>query len=102
MPVVEKPQNWLQRPFKRALQFFSGLEIKYKLSINIAIIVVMVIVFFSALILPIQHRVLDNATMETCTYLLKKLSQNRRAIYQHADYSHQEHHKDEHPPGFHR
>ncbi|MCL4708459.1 adenylate/guanylate cyclase domain-containing protein [bacterium] len=76
MPVVEKPQNWLQRPFKRVLQFFSGLEIKYKLSINIAIIVVMVIVFFSALILPIQHRVLDNATMETCTYLLKKLSQS--------------------------
>ncbi|MCK6560525.1 adenylate/guanylate cyclase domain-containing protein [candidate division KSB1 bacterium] len=76
MPSLEKPQNWWQHTAAGVLEFFSGLEIKYKLSINIAIIVVMVIVFFSALILPIQRRVLDNATMETCTYLLKKLSQS--------------------------
>ncbi len=76
MPSLEKSQNWWQRTTAGVLEFFSGLEIKYKLSINIAIIVVMVIVFFSALILPIQRRVLDNATMETCTYLLKKLSQS--------------------------
>ncbi|MDZ7269312.1 MAG: adenylate/guanylate cyclase domain-containing protein [candidate division KSB1 bacterium] len=76
MPALKKPQNWWQRLVAGVLEFFSGLEIKYKLSINIAIIVVMVIVFFSALILPIQRRVLDNATMETCTYLLKKLSQS--------------------------
>ncbi|MDZ7303419.1 MAG: HAMP domain-containing protein [candidate division KSB1 bacterium] len=57
---------------------FSSLEIKFKLSINIAIIVILVILIFSLLILPGQRRVLTKATGNTCTVLLKKLSQNVR------------------------
>jgi len=74
--LLEKLTRWLHRAVERASVFFSGLAIKFKLSINIAIIVVMVIVLFSALILPIQQRVLDEATRDTCTVLLRKLSQS--------------------------
>lgn len=75
-------QNWFERigarlrhPFESTYEFFSSLEIKYKLSINIAIIVIAVVLLFSALILPIQHRELEEATRETCSVLIKKLSQ---------------------------
>ncbi|MDZ7343878.1 MAG: HAMP domain-containing protein [candidate division KSB1 bacterium] len=57
---------------------FSSLEIKYKLSINIAIIVMLVIFSFSLLILPVEREQLTQATGKTCAVLLKKLSQNLR------------------------
>ena len=57
-----------------AADFFSGLAIRFKLSINIAVVVVMVIVIFSSLILPIQRRVLDKATQDTCEVIIKSLS----------------------------
>ena len=75
-PELLQQPRVTQRCLQKVSNFFSGLEIKFKLSINIAIIVVMVIVLFSALILPIQHRMLHLATGETCKVLLKKLSQN--------------------------
>lgn len=71
-----KLRQHAQRVYQNAVDFFSGLEIRFKLSINIALIVVMVIVIFSALILPIQHHELEEATRNTCTVLLKKLSQS--------------------------
>ena len=71
-----KLRQQTQAAYQKAVDFFSGLAIKFKLSINIAIIVVMVIVIFSALILPIQHHELEEATRNTCTVLLKKLSQS--------------------------
>ncbi len=73
---LQKLRHRAQLAYQKAVDFFSGLEIKFKLSINIAIIVVMVIVIFSALILPIQHHELEEATRNTCTVLLKKLSQS--------------------------
>ena len=66
----------LHRGLAKMTDFFSGLEIKFKLSINIALIVILVIALFSALILPIQHRELAEATSYTGRVLLKKLSQN--------------------------
>ena len=54
---------------------FSSLEIKFKLSINIVLVVVLVIFTFSMLILPGERQVLTKATGNTCTVLLKKLSQ---------------------------
>jgi adenylate cyclase len=63
----------------RGVEIFSSLEIKFKLSINIAIIVVLVIFTYSLLILPGERRVLTKATENTCAVLLKKLSQNVRA-----------------------
>ncbi|MGH7495097.1 MAG: adenylate/guanylate cyclase domain-containing protein [bacterium] len=74
--LLKKLRQQAQLAYQRIRDFFSGLEIKFKLSINIAIIVVMVIVIFSALILPIQHHELEEATRNTCTVLLKKLSQS--------------------------
>ncbi len=74
--LLKKLRQQALRVYEKAVDFFSGLEIKFKLSINIAIIVVMVIVIFSALILPIQHHELEEATRNTCTVLLKKLSQS--------------------------
>lgn len=62
----------------RGAEIFSSLEIKFKLSINIAIIVVLVIFTYSLLILPGERRVLTRATENTCNVLLKKLSQNVR------------------------
>jgi adenylate cyclase len=62
----------------RGAEIFSSLEIKFKLSINIAIIVVLVIFTYSLLILPGERRVLTRATENTCAVLLKKLSQNVR------------------------
>jgi hypothetical protein len=62
----------------RGLEIFSSLEIKFKLSINIAIIVVLVIFIYSLLILPVERRVLKKATENTCSVLLRKLSQNVR------------------------
>jgi adenylate cyclase len=73
---LQKLHQHAQLAYQRVMDFFSGLEIKFKLSINIAIIVVLVIVIFSALILPIQHHELEEATRNTCTVLLKKLSQS--------------------------
>jgi adenylate cyclase len=64
----------------RTAAMFSSLEIKFKLSINIAIIVILVILTYSLLILPGQHRVLTKATGNTCIVLLKKLSQNVRSL----------------------
>ncbi len=72
---LEKFRAYVRHPLESSYDFFSSLEIKFKLSINIAIIVVAVVLLFSALILPIQHRELEEATRETCTVLLKKLSQ---------------------------
>ena len=66
--------EWLQPAIKFVSELFSGLAIKFKLSINIAIMVIVVIAIFSVLILPIQKRVLDRATHDTCTVLLKALS----------------------------
>lgn len=63
---------------QRGADLFSSLEIKYKLSINIAIIVMLVIFSFSLLILPVERQQLTKATGNTCTVLLKKLSQNLR------------------------
>ena len=62
----------------RGAEIFSSLEIKFKLSINIAIIVVLVIFTYSLLILPGERKVLTRAAENTCTVLLKKLSQNAR------------------------
>ena len=70
-----KLRAYVRHPLESMYDFFSGLEIKFKLSINIAIIVIAVVLLFSALILPIQHRELEEATRETCTVLLKKLGQ---------------------------
>lgn len=72
---LAKLRPYLWHPLESMYDFFSSLEIKFKLSINIAIIVVAVVLLFSALILPIQHRELEEATRETCTVLLKKLGQ---------------------------
>ncbi|NUO83142.1 HAMP domain-containing protein [candidate division KSB1 bacterium] len=72
---LEKLRAYLRHPLEATNDFFSSLEIKFKLSINIAIIVIAVVLLFSALILPIQHRELEEATRETCTVLIKKLSQ---------------------------
>ncbi len=63
----------------RGAEVFSSLEIKFKLSINIAIIVVLVIFTYSMLILPGERHVLTKATENTCSVVLKKLSQNVRA-----------------------
>ena len=70
----------LRRWFTRGAEMFSSLEIKFKLSINIAIIVVLVIFTYSLLILPGERRVLTRATENTCTVLLKKLSQGVRGV----------------------
>jgi adenylate cyclase len=58
----------------RIADFFSSLEIKFKLSIVIIIIVVATLVAFSLLILQSAKGVITEATNNTCTVLLQNLS----------------------------
>jgi len=76
---IDRLRAGLRSLITRGAEVFSTLEIKFKLSINIAIIVVLVIFTFSMLILPGERRVLTKATENTCSVVLKKLSQNVRA-----------------------
>jgi adenylate cyclase len=76
---VDRLRAGLRGIVARGVEIFSSLEIKFKLSINIAVIVVLVIFTYSMLILPGERRVLTKAAENTCAVLLKKLSQNVRA-----------------------
>ena len=77
--LIDRLRAGLRGIVARGVEVFSSLEIKFKLSINIAIIVVLVIFTYSMLILPGERRVLTKAAENTCAVLLKKLSQNVRA-----------------------
>jgi class 3 adenylate cyclase len=76
---IDRLRAGLRGIIARGAEIFSSLEIKFKLSINIAVIVVLVIFTYSMLILPGERRVLTKAAENTCAVLLKKLSQNVRA-----------------------
>ncbi|MDZ7360084.1 MAG: HAMP domain-containing protein [candidate division KSB1 bacterium] len=76
---IDRLRTGLRGFIARGAELFSSLEIKFKLSINIAVIVVLVIFTYSMLILPGERRVLTKAAENTCAVLLKKLSQNVRA-----------------------
>jgi len=58
----------------RVADFFSSLEIKFKLSIIIIIIVAVLLVVFSVLILQSAKGVIAESTNNTCTVLLQTLS----------------------------
>ena len=60
----------------RVEDFFSSLEIKFKLSIIIILIVVAVLVTFSMLILQSEKGVIVEATNNTCGVLLQTLSRS--------------------------
>ncbi len=77
--LIDRLRAGLRGIIARGAEIFSSLEIKFKLSINIAVIVVLVIFTYSMLILPGERRVLTKAAENTCAVLLKKLSQNVRA-----------------------
>lgn len=57
-------------------EFISSLEIKFKLSLIIVLIVTVVLVAFSVLILQSEKGVIAEATDHTCSVLLQTLSRN--------------------------
>ncbi len=70
------PRRLAKAILGRIVNFFSSLEIKFKLSIIIILLVIALLVVFSMLILQSAKGVIAEATNNTCKVLLQNLSRS--------------------------